>query len=346
MRSDVPDFVVPLERDAELREYKPCPVCLGTNLAHIYEGVALRGNDLILDMCLACSHFFINPRPPLSAFKEFYQDDNYFELCARFSRVSLAEKMSQFDDEEFWRERGEHGRRLYTEHLQGVLTADDIAFDFGCGDGGWLWGLHQATGCQVDGEEISNVYGDIVEKRIGHPIFIGPIEETAHSIVEKYRGKVKVAIVSGSLQHMLDPRVCLVAARDILTEDGLLYVCNWSIFEHFMAEYDGGPRRLLGENLSWEHAHYFHETSFKFMLEEAGFEIVKFNLNSTVRHGHMEALLRKSNKRPAPLSASDIERVRMRIHALEAATYSNRLRHIGLDHLGSATALPLEHTEL
>lgn len=337
---DVPEFVAALQRDPESRERIPCPVCGSGDLAHLYEGVALRGNDLILDICLRCTHMFINPRPPMSAFKEFYQKDNYFELCANFFKVSLEEKLAQFDKQEFWDERATHGQRLYDKHLKGHLKEGDIAFDFGCGDGAWLLGLQQASGCEVDGEEISGIYAKVVEKRIGHPIFYGPVEEVADGIVAKYRGKVSVAIVSGSLQHMLDPMLCLRAARKILKDDGLLYVCNWSIFEHFMAQYGDAPRRLLGENLSWEHTHYFHETSFKYMLRAAGFEIVDFAMNSEVRAGHMEALVRKTDEVPELPTPGEVNKVIMRIHALEAATYAERLRRVGLDHKNAHLAAP------
>ncbi|MEU3479158.1 class I SAM-dependent methyltransferase [Streptomyces sp. NPDC033754] len=338
---EVPDYVLPLERDAESREKIGCPICGSDNQANLYEGVALRGNDLILAMCMNCTHLFINPRPTLDAFKEFYQNDNYFELCANFSKMSLEEKMAQFDDDAFWEERAGHARRLYERHLKDVLSAEDTVFDFGCGDGGWLWGLRELTGCSVDGEEISDVYVDIVQKKLGTPIFAGPIEDTADDIVERYRGQVKVAIVSGSLQHMLDPMQCLRAARDILTDDGLLYVCNWSIFEHFMASYEGGPRRLLGENLSWEHLHYFHETSFRYMVRRAGFEIVDFSLDSEVRAGHMEVVLRKTDVPAEPPTRDEVSAVVMRIDALERATLAGRLRGIGLDHKTYRSAAPL-----
>jgi len=125
---------------------------------------------------------------------------------------------------------------------------------------------------------------------------------------------------------MLDPMQCLRAARDILVDDGLLYVCNWSIFEHFMIKWEDQRRRLLGENLSWEHLHYFHETSFRFMAEAAGFEIVEMNLESTVRPRHMEFVARKSDHLPRLPAPRRVEAVRSRISALESATMLGRLR--------------------
>lgn len=323
---DVPDYVLALEDSLGSREDIPCPVCDSERHSRVYEGVALRGNKLVLVMCQDCSHLFITPRPNMEIFKKFYADDDYFNLCANFSEVTLDEKMEQFGQEEFWEERFSHGKRLHDQYLAGKLGKDDVVFDFGCGDGAWLGGLREVTGCRVAGEEISPIYADVVRDKLGVDIFLGPIEEVADDIAAKYRGKVKVAIVSGSLQHMLDPMKCLRVAREILTDDGLLYICNWSIFEHYMHSFDGSFRRLVGEIVSWEHLHYFHETAFKYMVARAGFKVENFQLNSEVRHRHMEVLASKTDE-PAQLpTPAEVTAVLDRIRALESATIAGRLR--------------------
>lgn len=324
--TEVPEFVQVLQREPQTHETIACPLCGGSENAAVYEGIALRGNDIRLAMCQDCSHFFINPRPTLATFEEFYASDGYFHLCADYYDKTLEETFEQFGEDAYWDDRGQHGRRLHAQYLTGRLGKDDLVFDFGCGDGGWLWGLQQATGCSVAGEEISEVYVKTASEKLGVQIVNGAIEASAPEILERYRGKVKLAIVSGSLQHMLDPMLCLRTARELLTDDGLLYVCNWGIFEHFMTAYADQPRRMVGEILSWEHLHYFHETSFRYMVEAAGFEVEELALESTVRPRHMEILARKSD-RPAQLpSARAVEAVAMRLRALESATILQRQR--------------------
>lgn len=326
MASDLPDFVEILQRDKASHETIACPLCGGRDHAPLFEGVALRGNDLRLDMCQSCSHMFINPRPSLATFEEFYAGDNYFHLCADHYEQSLDDTYAQFQNDGFWSDRGQHGRRLLDEHLTGELGSAETVFDFGCGDGGWLWGLQQATGCAVAGEEISALYVKVASDKLGVQIFAGPAETTAGPIVEAHRNSVKVALVSGSLQHMLDPMLCLRAARDILVENGLLYVCNWSILDHFMVPWRDQPRRLLGDILSWEHLHYFHETSFRYMAAAAGFEIISFAGESTVRPRHMEFVARKADA-PAQLpSPHEVDGVMARVRALESATLIQKLR--------------------
>ena len=323
--SPIPPYILTLEESGDRRERIACPLCSSTREVPLYEGVALRGNNLRLAMCLDCSHMFINPRPSLDVFKEFYADESYFHLCADHFKVPIEEKMAQFGNDDFWEERFIHGKLLYDKYLTGVLGEQDIAFDFGCGDGAWLWALRELSHCDVDGEEISPIYAKVVKDRLGKEIFAGPIEEVADDIVEKYRGRVKVALVSGSLQHMMDPMVCLRVAREILAPDGLLYVCNWSIFEHYMAEYPGERRRLVGEILSWEHLHYFHELSFKFMLARAGFEIVDFSLESEIRPRHMDAIARKTDELVKFPTRDEVLAVELRTRAFESATLMRRL---------------------
>jgi SAM-dependent methyltransferase len=327
----VPEYLSSL---AGASEPIPCPLCGSQEHVPIYEGLALRGNELVCVCCKRCTHLFLNPRPPLLSFKDFYRGDNYFHLCAEFSRVSLEDKLAQFSEDTFWEQRFAHGKRLHERHLSDVLGPGDIAFDFGCGDGAWLGGLREASGCEIDGEEISDVYAEVIKERLDVEVILGPIEEVGDEILARYdERKVKVAIVSGSLQHMLEPLRCLDIARRILADDGLLFVCNWSLFDHYMAPCQGPDghlyddcRRLLGENLSWEHAHYFHETSFRFMIEAAQFEIVEFEPHSAVRPRHMGALARKASPdSPAPQVRETLDQVLARLRALEAANLAARV---------------------
>jgi SAM-dependent methyltransferase len=321
----LPDFMTAL---VDERETIDCPLCGSSTYDSVYEGVALRGNALNCVICRQCTHLFLNPRPTLDAFRRFYAGDPYFHLCADFSGVSFEEKMEQFDDDAFWQRRFDHGERLFNEYLNGQLGAEDIVFDFGCGDGAWLWALRELTGCKVDGEEISDIYAEVIRRKLGVEIFVGPAEDLTEDIVARYAGQVKVAIVSGSLQHMLRPMDCLRAAREILRPDGYLYVCNWSLFEHYMTSYEGDRRRLLGETLSWEHLHYLHESSFRYMLEAAGFELLDMRLESSIRPRHMDALGRPSNPiEPRPIH--DSEAVVRRLRALESATIAERLSPVG-----------------
>lgn len=324
MSVPVPDFLSELSGSEERID---CPLCGEQNHVPVYDGVALRGNKLRGVVCTRCTHVFLNPRPTLESLKNWYAGAGYFHLCAIYSDVNLNEKMAQFGDEAFWVDRAMHGRRLYKEYLVGELGEAETVFDFGCGDGAWLLGLREVSGCRVDGEEVSATYLEVVRDKLGFEFFNGAVEELESAIIDKHRNKVKVAIVAGSLQHMADPMVCLRIAREILTEDGYLYICNWNLFDHYMVSYGGTePRRLLGEILSWEHLHYFHESTYRFLVNAAGFEITAFKPESTIRPRHMEILARPvRNVRNTASPQESYSQVVDRIRAFESATIAERL---------------------
>jgi hypothetical protein len=130
---------------------------------------------------------------------------------------------------------------------------------------------------------------------------------------------------------------CLAIAREILRGDGYLFVCNWNLFDHYMAPYAGDPegfygatRRVLGEVLSWEHPHYFHAASFRYMVESAGFEILDFEFDSQIRPRHMGVLARPAVEvvasRPAMAAVDVIARLRALESAAVAARVSERLQ--------------------
>jgi SAM-dependent methyltransferase len=272
-----------------------CPICRCEEYHKVYHGTVKRGQvDVTCVICTNCTHLYLNPRPSLEAYAKFYDEDDYGRVALAVKKKSYSER-SRMHDDEFFQERTRHGTRLYEEYLKGKLTKNDIVFDFGAGDGAWLLGLHQATGCTIDGIEPMSLQVQFIKRRLGVDIFHAPIEDVADKVVEKYRGRIKLVIACDSLEHMLDPMKCLNIARSILVDGGYLYICNWDIF-HRMGQ-PAAAGRLLGECLSIDHTHYFHRNSYTFTVQKAGFEILSFESVSTIREktDHMEILARKAS---------------------------------------------------
>lgn len=268
-----------------------CPICGCEEHQKVYRGPAFRGNlELTCVICTYCTHLYLNPRPSLEAYSEFYSKDDYGRLASvgkkKYSRSSMHE-------ENYFQERTGQGTRLYNEYLKDILTENDIVFDFGAGDGAWLFGLRESSGCEINGNEPGLLHVEFIKKRMGLEIFYGSTEDLGDQIADKYKGKAKLAIVSGSLQHMINPMKCLSIARSILTEDGYLYICNWNLFDRMSLESENAI--LLRECISIDHPHYFHKNSYMFMVKKAGFEVLNFKPVSTIRTKvrHMEIFARK-----------------------------------------------------
>ena len=273
----------------------PCPICGCEEYHTVYEGHVVRGDvDLICVLCRNCTHLYLNPRPSLNAYSKFYDEDDYGRVALAVKEKSYAER-PRMHDEEFFKRRTRHGKRLYEKYLKGILTKNDIVFDFGVGDGAWLYGLREVTGCKIDGNEPMSLQVQFIEKRLGVDIFHAPTEVLERPLIEKYKGRVKVAIASDALEHMVNPMKCLQIAWSILDDDGYLYICNWDFLDRMASPAAHG--RLLKEYLSIDHVHYFHRNSYIFMAKKAGFEILNFEPFSDIRPKpkHMEIFARKGS---------------------------------------------------
>jgi len=276
----------------ERMEEIDCPICGSPRSYTIYQGKAFRGGiQLRYVICTHCTHIYLSPRPSLDAYKEFYQHDDYSRLTLEGAGKSYADKIRDYDTDVPFQKKIEEGKRLHREYVSGILKHSDIVFDFGAGNGGWLYGLRELTKCWIDGVEASDFCVNYIKERTGVDIFPGTIEEIGDQITGKYKDQVRLCIVSGSLQHMVDPMRCLRIAHTISKEDGYLYICNRSLFDHYMSLQS--KMRLFKELATIDHPHYFHKDAYYFMVEKAGFEPLRYNPHSNVRHGHMELFARR-----------------------------------------------------
>ena len=281
---------------SDSKENIDCPICNSNSSKVLYKGPAWRGKiDLTFVICTECTHLFLNPRPTLEAYEKFYVNDDYDRLICESRGKSYVDKSNLYekDDSDFQTQAG-RGRRMHDQYLCDIIGKEDIVFDFGTGDGSWLYGLREKTGCIVDGNEVSASDVDFIKEKLGVDIFLGTTEAVGDAIVEKYKNKVRVAIVSGSLQHMLDPMYCLDIAHQILRQDGYLYICNFDIFTRSLSV-KSDLKLLFKELVTVDHPHLFHRNSYKYITEKSGFEIVKFNPCSTVRYKRMEIFAKKTN---------------------------------------------------
>ncbi len=270
-----------------------CPICGCPESRKVYQGSARRGNiGLFCVICTYCAHLYLNPRPSLKAYTEFYRNDDYRRLT--FRKTDYCNERLKIHNHNYFQERMGHGQRLYNEYLKNILKKDDIVFDFGAGDGAWLFGLRQLTGCKIDGNEPSLVDVQFIKEKMGLDIFSGPIEDVGDEIIARYKGKVKLAIVSGSLQHMLEPMRCLNIAWQILCPEGYLYICNIDLFDYLSFKRDNPS--LFKEILTIDHPHYFHKDLYIFMAEKSGFKVINFKAKSTIRLKLMEIFAQKVSR--------------------------------------------------
>ena len=284
-----------------------CPICGCDDHETICQVTERINVEITCVLCRRCTHLFLNPRPTTAAYERFYHDEHYRQMVFQVKGQDYAKRKALYDAE-FDVQAG-RGRRLYEQYVRNVLGKDDWVFDFGCGDGSWLQGLRELTECRIDGNEPSQFDVEYIKDKLGVEIFSGSLETITDDIVAKHGNGVRLAIVSGSLQHIVDPVTCLATARTILRDEGYLYICN-----NDMLEMQIDKRRPLEQLIAIDHPNYFHRTSYEFMVRSAGFEIIGFQPVSTVRSGCMEIFAKKSpvpeNLEPEQSFAEILKRIR------------------------------------
>jgi hypothetical protein len=294
-----------------------CPVCNEDKNSIVSSGISRGGIDLTYVICHKCTHIYMKYVPSNLAYTKFYESGDYRRLTGEHNDTKgIIEDPSKFSV------KYSHGVRLYEQYLKGILAKGDVVFDFGCGDGAWLYGLRLISECDIDGNEPSLSDLEFIRTKMGVKIFEGLIEDCAEEIKKKYKGKVKLTIVSGSLQHMLDPMKCLSLAYEILSNDGYLYICNKNIFVHYISPKSPYPRKFAALR-TVDHPHYFHEDSYRYMVEKSGFEIISFNNKSSVRAEHMEIFAKKIlvGKNPNNLTGYNKILKKIRFQELKVSIY-------------------------
>lgn len=273
-------------------KHTKCPICSHDNAVSVSEGMSRGGIKLRYVVCKCCSHIYMQKVPSLEAYKRFYMSGDYRKMVRFYKNKRKTKAQKKIDPDTIFNERCGQGVRLHNKFLNDNLKANDLVFDFGCGDGAWLYGLRMQSGCQINGNEPSKEDARFIKSKMGIDIFVDLIEDCSTKILKKYEKKAKLVIISGSLQHMIDPIKCLSLAHQILKKDGFLYICNTNTFEHYISKNSPYPCKF--EYLrTVDHPHYFHEISYKNMMIATGFDILTFNNHSKIRSNHMEIFAQK-----------------------------------------------------
>lgn len=267
-----------------------CPLCEASNYTTV--GSKGRGNIRVTTvLCNRCGHLFLNPRPVPSAYYDFFSSGDYRRFL---NLVKGGQFNKKYSPASYFIKKAEEGQRLYHKYFKGRLAPDDIVFDFGCGNGGWLAGIRKCSGCRIDGNEPCLEDVNYIKKELNINIFKGPLEEISQVIVEKHKNKVSLAIISSSLPHMLSPMKCLEVARTILKDNGCLYICDHDILERMKRKHDS-----INDVVTIDHLHYFYKYSYSYMVRRSGFSILDIDSIGAVNIGNMGILAQKTSEEEA-----------------------------------------------
>jgi SAM-dependent methyltransferase len=142
-------------------------------------------------------------------------------------------------------------------------TGSGRLLDIGCNEGRTLKN-YRRNGFRAEGTEL-NETAAAAARRAGFAVFPGPLDEFTPS------APYDVAVLSNVLEHSLDPKAMLLAARRLLNHDGEVWIsCPNS---------QSWLRPVFGRWwINWHvpfHITHFSSSTLRRLLEESGFEHVE-----------------------------------------------------------------------
>ncbi len=139
-------------------------------------------------------------------------------------------------------------------------------FEFGAGEGEYL-DIFKNLGCKTAGIENSKDFASICQEK-GHDVVVGFLDEGEHQPLLQKK-KYDAAISFNFLEHVPNPKACLLRLAKLLRSDGvaLLEVPNFELIEN---------KGLFNEFIP-DHRFYFREETFRTLLNLSGFQVHSMN---------------------------------------------------------------------
>jgi 2-polyprenyl-3-methyl-5-hydroxy-6-metoxy-1,4-benzoquinol methylase len=228
-----------------------CHICSGNKIV-----LFMKKNGSSFYRCLDCRLEFIFPQPGDEALKEIYSK-NYYDSWGLHIDSQAAEK----------------SKRLTFEYrlnlIKDLLKPGDKILDCGCATGFFL-DLVKQKGYSPYGIEISDYAVQVAKEKFGDEnIFRGNIEDARFSAGQA--NVFSAIFMTDYLEHVRSPRETLSAAFRLLRPGGALIITT--------PDTSSLSKATLGK--SWihyktEHLFYFSQKNIRSLLEQTGFNNVKF----------------------------------------------------------------------
>jgi 2-polyprenyl-3-methyl-5-hydroxy-6-metoxy-1,4-benzoquinol methylase len=264
-------------------EHVPCCVCQSND----FEAVAAKdryGFKLPVVVCRGCGLVQSNPRMNQDAYTDFYQQ-HYRAL------YSPNEDMAGF-----FAGRRVKGQNIYA-FLKEWAQPGALVLEVGCASGGILYTFRE-RGFRVLGIDLDAAYVAYGREQHGLDLRAAAL----HGFQPDERPNLVLYV--HTLEHILDPLLELRRIRELLPDDGLLYVEVPGV-KYLLRTYEMDFLRYLQN----AHVYHFSRTSLTNLLHQAGFSIVKSN-------EWVQVLARKSDA-PAAAISSDYPAVARYLRRVE-----------------------------
>lgn len=272
-----------------------CCICRGRDFEPLTEKDRY-GLKMPVKICLSCGLIQTNPRMDQASYSEFYNSE-YRSLYVGEPRPSLPFFYDQYS-------RG----RAVVRYVRDLLPRDGLVFEVGCGAGGILFAFRE-EGYAVQGIDLGAEYLEYGRENFALDLREASLHETDFSC------KPALIIYSHVLEHILDLPRELKRLKEILGENGLLYIEVPGI--------KNIPQAYAGDLLEYlQNAHTYHFTlrTLTRLVESQGFELIR-------GEEFIRAVFKVSTKK-SEFFLSDYEESRAFIENLEAGRRIRESSHI------------------
>ncbi|MEM8669852.1 MAG: class I SAM-dependent methyltransferase [Planctomycetota bacterium] len=197
------------------KESVACNICGSRKVRKV--GIGDRyGMGLRTVLCAGCGLIYVNPRPTRAAMDDFYERHyrSFYESVEFPTKTYIAE--------------GVFGTRasgmVGMIYDRGNLSDAPRVLDVGCSEGSGLRAVRERwPHSQRQGIEPSPSFGAFAREYASADIFTGSLDEfMSHRLPSE--PLYDLVIASHVLEHMVDPRRELGVIRDLLNNEGLLYL--------------------------------------------------------------------------------------------------------------------------
>ncbi len=217
----------------------------------------IKANTVI---CKNCGLVFLNPRMTKNEYSKFYSSPAYRKLA------SGTEKPTQALDERSLR-GAEEKTDFFIRSVDLRTLKIKSYLDIGC-SAGYLPYKFSQMGWQAEGLEPTKTFADHGKKKFGIKIIPVLLEEAR--IHKEYSFITLVHV----FEHITDPHSVLRKLRNLLADDGILYIEVPNVHE-FYGRFE--------QSCDIAHPYYYSPATLSAVLKMNGFDIVKLVRGSSVR---------------------------------------------------------------
>jgi 2-polyprenyl-3-methyl-5-hydroxy-6-metoxy-1,4-benzoquinol methylase len=226
-----------------------------------------------LSRCTSCRSLWLNPRPHDNDISKCYAE--YFTHVASTETAQVNGAWNAVKDAVLFgrkREARFYGAMFLLKDPPGRLL------DVGCGDGSFLDSMRK-LGWKVTGFEFDPKAALIARERFDLEVFVGQLEDISFST------NFDAITLSHVIEHVPDPRALLRRCFQLLTDGGKLAITTPNVrsIGHFLF------RRSWRGLEPPRHLVLFSPESLRSILEEVGFEVLKYGTSDRTASGMFAA---------------------------------------------------------